>query len=282
MNFESIIQMAKAGKKLEKQDKPEKSQAELRQALTEKMETLRASTSAGLDAYEDKLKKGEFEDKDGEAEGSGEKRKFQMQKELLNADARIDKMKAVLNSGEELPPEPTLDIDALKTENQDILTSFFGTPDNKFTPSLVKPEDQDYATLKDDIDVSKFGEYTLNPDMQNLDFENIPEAKIFIPDLTALNGKSLSEVAKYLIDNYADKYQIPGVEYWKWLYENPAKSPKKIQDGKYYFEFGSLVRLSDGHWGVPYVGWDGSGWRRGADWLGSGWASDDRVVLLEI
>ena len=288
MNFEAITQMAKAGKKPEKQDKPEKSQEELRQALTEKMESLRFSTLKQLDIYEEKLEKGEFDDQDGEPEGSGEKRKLQMQKELLNADTRIDKMKAVLDSGAELPQEPVLDIEAVKTQNQ----AFFQETFKKWydeekakveqTPILVDPKTQDHAILKSDIDPAKFGEYTLSPDMQNIDFENIPEGKIFIPDLSSFVGKELHEVAKYLIDNYADKYKIPGVEYWKWLIENPTKSPAKLKDGKYYFEFGSLVRGSDGRWGVPYASWGGSEWSRRADWLGSKWNSSYRVVLLEI
>ena len=278
----SIIQMAKAGKKPEKQDKPEKTQAELRQILTEKMESLRVSTLAQLDIYEEKLEKGEFDDQESEPVGNGEKRQLHMQKEILNADGRIDKMKAILDSGDELPQEPILDIEALKTENQAILTAVFGTPDNKFTPSLIKPEDQDYAVLKSDIDQAKFGEYTLNPDTQNQDFENIPEGKIFIPDLSSFVGKELHEVAKYLIDNFSDKYKIHGVEYWKWLYENPAKTPDKLKDGKYYFEFGSLVRNSGGHWYVPYARLAGSEWFRYANWLSYSWNSHCRVVLLEI
>jgi hypothetical protein len=283
MSFESpITQIAKSTQKPETSPNSEKSQAELRQILTEKMESLRVSTLNQLDIYEDKLEKGEFDDQEGEPSGSGEKRKTQMQKELLNADAKIDKMKAVLDSGEELPPEPTLDLEVIKTENQDILTNVFGTPENKFTPSLVKPEDQDYVILKDDIDATKFGEYTLNPDTQNLDFENIPEAKILIPDLSAFVGQSLSEVAKHLVDTYSNTHYLPGVEYWKWLIENPTKSPAKLKDGKYYFEFGSLVRNSDGRWFVPCAFWDGSGWSRRAFRLDYSWSAHYRVVLLEI
>jgi hypothetical protein len=72
------------------------------------------------------------------------------------------------------------------------------------------------------------------------------------------------------------------VEYWKWLKENPTKSPPKLKDGNYYFNFGSLVRYSDGGFCVPYVSWGGSAWHRDADRLGSSWDAYYRVVLLEI
>jgi hypothetical protein len=285
MNFESIIQMAKGAKKPENPGKPEKTektQAELRQILMDKMNSLRLSTLDQIEVYEARLEKGEFDDQDGEPEGSGEKRKIQMQKDLLNADQRIDKIKEVLDSGEELPQEPVLDLDVIKTDSQAFLEEAFGKPEKGFSPILIKPEDEDYTARQADVDADKFGEFTVNPDTQNMDFENIPESKIFIPDLSALNGKPLSEVAKYLVDNYAGKYKIPGLEYWNWLKENPAKSPKKIQDGKYYFEFGSLVRDSVGRWDVPCAGWGGSDWGRDASWLSSGWNVRCRVVLLEI
>jgi hypothetical protein len=279
----TIIEMSKA----KKPEKMEKTQEELRQALSERMKSIRVSTLNQLDIYEDKLEKGEFDDKEGEPAGSGEKRKLHMQEELLRADKQIDKMKEMLDSGEELPQE-TINIEDVKTQNQAFLKETFKTwydedrSKVEQVPVLVSPKDQDYSTLKDDIDSNKFGEYTLNPDTQNLDFENIPESKILIPDLTVFVGKSFSEVAKHLVDTYSSTHHIPGVEYWKWLIENPTKSPAKLKDGNYYFNFGSLVRVSGGGWCVPSADWVGSGWNRSASRLGSAWDSSYRVVLLEI
>ncbi|MCX6717809.1 MAG: hypothetical protein NTU76_04010 [Candidatus Taylorbacteria bacterium] len=211
-----------------------------------------------------------------------------MQRELLNADAKLDKMKGMLDSGEELPQGLILSSENLKLQNQVFLQETFkGWYDEarskvEQVPILVSPNDQDFTTLKDDIDSTKFGEYTLNPDTQNLDFENIPESKILIPDLSAFVGQSLSEVAKHLVDTYSNTHYLPGVEYWKWLIENPTKSPAKIKDGNYYFNFGSLVRFSGGRWSVPCASRSGSAWGRGADGLDSTWDRSYRVVLLEI
>ncbi|MCX6716719.1 MAG: hypothetical protein NTV72_02245 [Candidatus Taylorbacteria bacterium] len=228
MSFElPITQMAKA----KKAEKPEKTQEELRQVFLERIENIRASTLNKLDIYDEKLKKGEFDDQVGELAGSGENRKLQMRKEISNDVARLDKMKEILDSGEELPQE-TVSIEVAKTQNKVSLEAVFGKPKNEFVPNLIKPEDLDYAILKDDIDSDKFGEYTLNPDTQNLDFENILETKVFIPDLSAFNGKPFPEVFKYLTDTYSGTHNIPGVEYWKWLFENPSKSPPAMKDTK--------------------------------------------------
>ncbi|MCX6716541.1 MAG: hypothetical protein NTV72_01305 [Candidatus Taylorbacteria bacterium] len=63
-------------------------------------------------------------------------------------------------------------------------------------PEIIDPKTEDYKARQNDVDVSKFGEFTLNPDTQGLDFEALKD-KIFIPDLSSLIGRPLSEVAKY-------------------------------------------------------------------------------------
>ena len=152
------------------------------------------------------------------------------------------------------------------------------------TPELTLPKDLDYETLKDDIDASKSGEYILNPETQNLDFDSIPKEKFFVPDLTQFNGKPIKEVAEYIKTTYADK-AILGLEYFDYLVKNPTKAPDtakaNLKDGNYYFFFGSLLRHHDGGWCVPYVDWSGSGWYRIADRLDGVWSRHCRVVLLE-
>ncbi|MDO8575261.1 MAG: hypothetical protein Q7R78_00975 [bacterium] len=151
-----------------------------------------------------------------------------------------------------------------------------------FTPEIINPKDLDYEAKKSDIDTTKFGQYTVNPDTQNINFENLDESKIFIPDLSLLNGKPLSEVAEYLKTTCGDRYHIPGIEYWQYLIDNPTEIPEKLKDGKYYFNFGSLVRRSGGLWNVPCAIWDGSKWDRNGRWLSFTWNSYYRVLLLEI
>jgi len=126
----------------------------------------------------------------------------------------------------------------------------------------------------------EFGEFFVNPKTQNLDWKALND-KIFVPDLSALNGKPLYEVARYLIDTYSATYHIPGLEYWKWLKENPAQSPLNLKDGDYYFVFGSVVCGNGGYWEVPIARWEGSDWDLYGDMLDRVWNSSDRAVLLE-
>ncbi|MDO8575166.1 MAG: hypothetical protein Q7R78_00485 [bacterium] len=148
-------------------------------------------------------------------------------------------------------------------------------------PIITKPADLDYEAKKSDIDTTKFGQYTVNPDTQNLDFEN---ARLFsLPDdeQKKLEGKTLAEVGEYLKTTYGDRYHIPGIEYWQYILDNPSKVPPSFDKSKYYFNFGSLVRNSGGRWDVPYAYWDGSKWDRNGLWLSGTWNSNGRVLLLE-
>lgn len=144
----------------------------------------------------------------------------------------------------------------------------------------IDPTSQDYKALAGDKKQAEFGAYTLNPETQGLDFEKL---RAFVPDLKAFEGKKVHEVMQHVIDTYGDTHYVPGIEYWKWLIENPTKKPPgmEIKDGKYYFCPGSVLRVKDGHWNVPYADWLGARWNRFADWLTDDWFSNYRVVLLE-
>ena len=144
----------------------------------------------------------------------------------------------------------------------------------------VDPTTQDYAALAGDTNPAEFGRYTLNPETQGIDFET---ARAFVPDLSSVNGKPVHDVMKHVVDTYGGKYHVPGIEYWKWLIENPGKNPPNadLKDGKYYFFPGSVLRGRGGLWGVPDAAWNGSEWSRSAHWLARGWSSSCRVVLLE-
>jgi hypothetical protein len=184
--------------------------------------------------------------------------------------------------------ESNLNLDVLKQKYQSFLqvTFEFWYDDEEKSrveqkPILIDPKIQDYNVLRDEIDATKFGEYTLNPDTQNLDFENILESKIFIPDLSTVNYSPVHEVAQYVVDTYGATYHIPGIEYWKWIIENPTKTPQKLRNGKNNYCVGSLIRNSNGRWSIPFVCSDGAGTIRSAYWLGDDWSSDGRVVLIE-
>lgn len=185
------------------------------------------------------------------------------------------------------PPLGDADAEALKqTNEQFLLETFTGWYDvtkaveAKQEAIIVAPRSQDYRALSESTDATEFGKYTLNPETQGLDFEHL---KAYVPDLSAFTGKPLHEVMQHVIDTYGAQYYVPGIEYWKWLYENPGKNPPgvDIKDGKYHFFPGSVLRDPGGDWRVPDADWDGSKWRRVADWLTGDWDADCCVVLLE-
>jgi len=152
--------------------------------------------------------------------------------------------------------------------------------DAKISLEIKSPKDEYYATRSVDIDETKFGQFTLNPDTQGLDWESL-KGKIFIPNLSSLDGWPIKDVIGYLITNFSGKYIFPGIEYWKFMVENLDKVPNKLKDGNWYYNFGSLVRRPGGRWGVPGARWDESEWSRDVFCLVGSWGSNCRVVLLE-
>ncbi len=194
-------------------------------------------------------------------------------KELLGAEVGTD-------SGGDTP-----DIEALKQSNEMFLFETFEKWYNEADAKRAKqearlepPDRLDYGSLSQDIDTARFGEYTLNPDTQGIDFENAKPVTIDLPQFV---GKKRHEAMKHIIDTYGATHHIPGLEYWKWVLEHPDKTSQDLKNGDLYFFPGSVLRGLDGHWSVPNVDWNGSKFDRNAYWLGDGWLADERVVLLE-
>lgn len=136
-------------------------------------------------------------------------------------------MRGQLDSGEEIPQMP--DDEALSQVNEPFLLSTFkdswscDITNLKPEGHTANPQAQNYEILSRDVDAKKYGEYTLNPETQNLDFEQL---KAFVSDLKAFNGKKVHEVIQHIVDTYGATHHIPGIEYWKWLIENPSKNPR--------------------------------------------------------
>ena len=261
-------------------DKTPKTQEQLKREWEQRLQDNINTIRQRLDKLEKDVKQGEYNDKPGEEAGSGEKRLEAEKASIQGATNRVKAMKKRIDSNQPLPQEEKVpqDIDTLYTPS---LTSVFGTPENGYTGTYIDPTTQDYATLKDDNAPTKFGEYTLNKDTQGIDLEHIPESKIHIIDLPQFVGKPRSEVMQHIVQTYPN-LKLPGLEYWKWLKENPTQTLDKLKDTKPWFFFpGSLIRDSDGDLCVPYANWDRSGWNHNANWLGHSWDSNDRVVLLE-
>jgi MoxR-like ATPase len=186
--------------------------------------------------------------------------------------------------------EVKVDPASLKSANEDFFKDSmggWGWSDSeeiaeKAQVTIVTPEDIDWADLKANPDRSQVGSYTLNPETQNIDFENFSWDKVKSFSLENMEGKTLDEVGEYIVETYGKDYLIPGVEFWKQIIENPDEVPKELKDGNYHFFFGSTFRNRGGHARVPSVGWDGSKFNRDGNPLDYGWNSSYyRVVLLE-
>ena len=95
MPIESPI-ISMAGR-LETANKTEKSQEELRKILVERFKALGEEIQKSLDAYDSLLSSDEFDSEEGE------KKKLELQNSLTGRTDRLEKLKAILNSGEDLP-----------------------------------------------------------------------------------------------------------------------------------------------------------------------------------
>jgi len=129
---------------------------------------------------------------------------------------------------------------------------------------------------------SLFGQYTINQETAKMNYkEKEPKIKILDKELKQFIGKPRSEVIKFVVENYgADK--IPGIEYEKYLIENPDKVSQELKDGNWYYFMGSTLRGQHGVSSIPCVYWDGSSeLSRDAFWLDRKWSENDRVLLLE-
>ncbi|MBI2674154.1 MAG: hypothetical protein HYX22_00215 [Candidatus Yanofskybacteria bacterium] len=151
---------------------------------------------------------------------------------------------------------------------------------NSRRPRRISPLDMPWGRMTTDIDAGKVGQYTINPEVPR-DFS---EKRMHIPfrqELQSLEGRPLFEVAALVSARYGRTHIIPGIEYWKYVFENPDKAPGLLKDGNYHYFFGSVFRGSVGDWDVPIAHRGSSRLRRYGHWLVGPWVSCGRVVLLE-
>jgi len=146
-------------------------------------------------------------------------------------------------------------------------------------PSFVDLHSLNWETLKADIDPSKFGEYTLNPECIGLDFETIKIKVLDIQkEIKDHNLTDLASIGKYVIDTYSKDYIIPDLTFWQWMIEKGASAPAELLDKNILnFCFGSILHGLGGDARVPCVSW----FDRHANPLDYVWGGHYRVVLLE-
>lgn len=151
-------------------------------------------------------------------------------------------------------------------------------------PFLIDPKAQNLDFLKKDIDPTKFGEYTLNPECLNLDLDQIKD-KIVVKDIQQeiedSNLTSVAEIGTYVINKYSKDYVIPDLSFWQWMIQKYANAPEELKDGNFHYCFGSILRRSDGYIAVPMVVWRNSEFLGNADIIGHSWIDHCRVVLIE-
>jgi len=156
-----------------------------------------------------------------------------------------------------------------------------GAEKAKISINFVDPSKVDYEALRKN-NPSEYGSVTTNKETAGMNHkEKEPKIKILNEELKQFVGKPKSEVAAYVVKTYGDKYHIPGLEYEKYLLENPDKIPAELKDRNWYYFMGSTLRGQHGNAHVPCVHWLGSRLSRDAHWLDSEWHEPERILLLE-
>lgn len=149
----------------------------------------------------------------------------------------------------------------------------------KILMQVIPLTELDYEKLKTP-DPSLFGQYTINPETVGIScFDK--KLKIKIADMGEFVGKPRFEVIKAVIEQYGKDHHIPGLEYEKYLLENPEKIPEELKDGNWFYFMGSTLRARFGGSDIPYVSWDGEKLSRHARWLDGKWNWNDHVILFE-
>jgi hypothetical protein len=191
---------------------------------------------------------------------------------------------------EEVAPvkEKSLDEEKLKRENDPFITKKLKdwyTLDDGDVPTLhlltQAVKDIRFRNIGVTKQLSRFGMYTLNPETQNINWDNVSEDQIFLPDLTSFQGKPAYEVLQRIVDLYSETHYIPGIEYWRWLKDNYDKAPDSLKDqsAKFYFA-GSLIGDTDGFMDVPYSTRLGESFSSRAQVLNGPWPASGLVVLV--
>ena len=140
--------MAKAP---EKAKKPEKSQAELRQAIEERLFGMKGTIKGVMEEYKQALEEETFLDKQGEEEGNGEKRRETMQAKINAFLDKAEQMKTKLDSKEKLPNY---------TES---ISTNYTHPDNKVENITFSLEEK----LEENIAIYKKTKLDLPPDFED-------------------------------------------------------------------------------------------------------------------
>ncbi len=122
------------------------------------------------------------------------------------------------------------------------------------------------------------GEFILNPETLDLDFDTITPVVINKPEW---QGKKLGEIIAEVIRDYSATHYIPGYDYIEWLNKNPDKHHDILDNANYFYAPATVIGFDYGIGGVPCTRWRDGQWSRGrCGEVGLVWDSRGRVLLL--
>ncbi len=153
---------------------------------------------------------------------------------------------------------------------------FTDTDPNKFGEASFTRE-KPLFNFEDTINYRVLTEKDI-PSLQGIDFttesNRLNAIRKFIDEIDKLNQESIKQTGK-------SKYYIPGLDYMDFLHKNEDKIPEYMKDGNYYFYPAASFRSHDGDLSVPCSCWSGSSLNRGGFYVGRGWGSSIRFLVLE-
>src|SRR5436305_9632423 len=87
------------------------------------------------------------------------------------------------------------------------------------------------------------GKITFNPRMQGKDFATMAKRMEVVTLPRELEGAHMSKVAAYVWKTYAADYEIPGVEFLRWLADHPDAASDALKSAMVVWCVGSLAGL---------------------------------------
>lgn len=139
-----------------------------------------------------------------------------------------------------------------------------------------------YGNLAKSTDTAPFNKCILSRETQELEFQRLRATALILREF---NGEPLHKVAEYVVENYAQSHHIPGMEYSRWLHQNPDQSPANLKNhgDRRLVLVGSALHYGLGPWRTPCAicGETEAGFFKWADDLSRLWGPDCRAVLLE-
>ena len=162
-----------------------------------------------------------------------------------------------------------------------MLELFSSLGDCEYKENLINPEEIDYKKLckESRIGSAKIGYFTLNPESMNLKFENINPILLSKKEWI---GKQHGEVFAEVIALYGNTHCIPGVEYQKFLQENPDKIPKELRlnELNLYYTPASIIGNLNKNWFTFGGVFSHLTWHVGIFSVENDWQENEYVIIL--